>query len=104
MPVDYVYDAFVSYTRDHPVSTWVKQRLLSDFRGYLSEELGRRATVFFDEHEITAGENWEQKLKWALTVSRVLVAVCSARYFYDSQYCRMEWYTFGEVNVRGKIV
>src|SRR5215831_11674216 len=96
-PTDYTYDVFVSYTRDHPVGTWVTERFLRDFVGYLGEELGRRPLVFFDQHEISAGEDWERKLESGLKTSRVLVAVCSARYFLDSRYCRMEWYSFGEV-------
>ena len=88
---DYLYDVFVSYTRDHPVATWVKDRFFRDFVGYLSEELGRRALVFFP------GEVWEERLRWGLKNSRVLLAVCSARYFRDSEFCSMEWKAFGEV-------
>jgi hypothetical protein len=102
--VDYVYDVFVSYTRNHPVGTWVSNRFFRDFVGYLSGALGRDARVFFDQRDIAAGEDWERKLQWALGVSRVLLAVCSARYFYDSDYCQMEWCTFGDVSVEGGIV
>lgn len=103
LPLDeYVYDVFLSYTRAHPAGTWVKDRLLNDFKGYLAEELGRNPRVFFDQHDIQTGENWAKKLEWALKVSKVLVAVCSARYFYDSKCCRMEWYSFGELEVDGQ--
>lgn len=99
---DYAYDVLVSYTRAHPVGTWVKDRLLRDFIGYLAEELGRRPKVFFDQHDIQPGDNWVAKIDIAIKKSRVLVAVCSARYFYDSEYCRREWYSFGELDVGGK--
>jgi len=94
---DYIYDVFVSYTRDHPVGTWVKERFMRDFVGFLSDALERRAEVFFDQEAIAAGDDWEEKLRWGLKVSRVLVAVCSGRYFKDSQYCSMEWSSFGDV-------
>jgi hypothetical protein len=101
---DYVYDVFVSYTRDHPVGTWVKDRFLKDFVGYLGDALGRRARVFFDQDEIESGEDQVEKLRWGLKVSRVLVAICSARYFGDSDYCRMEWRTFGKRDLEGNKV
>jgi hypothetical protein len=94
---DYTYDVFVSYTRDHPVGTWVKERFMRDFVGFLSDELGRRSLVFFDQDAISAGEIWEDRLRWGLKFSRVLLAVCSGRYFKDSQYCSMEWSSFGKV-------
>lgn len=91
---DYLYDVFLSYTRDHPVGTWVKDRFLRDFRGYLSEELGQRVRIFFDQEVIQTGEDWEEKLRWGLRHSKALVAICSARYFRDSDYCDMEWRSF----------
>ena len=91
---DYAYDVFLSYTRDHPAGTWVKDRFLKDFRGYLSEELGQRARIFFDQEVIQTGEDWGARLHWGLRHSKVLVAVCSARYFNDSEYCEMEWHSF----------
>ncbi len=100
----YVFDVFMSYKRSHPSGTWVRERLYKDFTGYLGEELGRDARVFFDQRDIQAGEHWVTKLDWALNVSKVLVAVCSARYFFDSEYCRKEWYSFGELEVDGKIL
>ncbi len=100
----YVYDVFLSYNRAHPSGTWVKDRLYKDFLGYLGEELGRDPKVYFDQEDIQAGEHWGKKLDWALKVSKVLVAVCSARYFYDSEYCRKEWYSFGELEVDGQTV
>jgi hypothetical protein len=101
---DYVYDVFVSYTRDHPVGTWVEDRFLKDFEGFLQDRLGRKATVFYDRRAIRAGEDWQQELERGLKLSRVLVAVCSARYFQDSPYCQMEWYTFGDRGLKGKKV
>jgi hypothetical protein len=97
----YIYDVFFSYTRSHPAGTWVKDHLLGDFMGYLAEELIRQPKVFFDQYEIQTGENWEEKILWGLKMSKVLVAVCSARYFYDSLYCLVEWYTFGEQIIEG---
>jgi hypothetical protein len=96
---DYAYDVFVSYTRDHPVGTWVSERFLRDFVGYLNEELGHKARVFYDRDELAPGDNWKQEIQRGLKESKVLVAVCSARYFGDSEYCQTEWYTFGDVSV-----
>jgi hypothetical protein len=75
---DYVHDVFVSYTRDHPAGTWVKDRFMKDFRGYLAEALGRRVAIFFDQDEIQPGEIWDEQICAALLHSKVLVAICSA--------------------------
>jgi hypothetical protein len=98
---DYLFDAFISYTRDHPAGTWVSERLFRDFVGYLAEELGRKPKVFFDRLEIQPGDDWDAKIRWGLRTSKVLVAICSSRYFYDSDYCRMEWSSFGDCEVGG---
>jgi hypothetical protein len=77
----------------------VKEHLLKDFAGYLNEELGHKARVFYDRDEIVPGDDWKQALQRGLKQSKVLVAVCSARYFYDSEYCLTEWHAFGNVSV-----
>ncbi|MEV4146829.1 TIR domain-containing protein [Amycolatopsis sp. NPDC049691] len=91
----YEYDVFISYQRAATdISAWIRHH----FHPRLLEVLGNNryedVRIFFDD-QVRVGAQWPAELSSALQRSRVLVPVCSPKYFRD-EWCLAEWATMEE--------
>lgn len=89
---DIRYELFVSYAhRDNQGQFAGKVAALVDLIKTRYEEIvGKPLEVFFDEREITTGEDWRNLIYTGLVESRMMLAVISPNYF-ASRFCRLEW-------------
>lgn len=92
MPGDYEHDVFFSYKRHDLMLDWNRQ-VTNRLRFWLTQELGREASMFVDETHIEAGDRWPDKLREALRLSRCMVCVWTPPYF-NSDWCVSEWKSF----------
>jgi hypothetical protein len=91
----YEYDVFISYQRSGGlISSWVRNHFHPRLLELLDHSLDRDATVFFDEN-VPVGTGWPHELREALQRTRVLVPVCSPKYFL-SELCLAEWHSMAE--------
>jgi hypothetical protein len=91
----YEYDVFISYQRTGAnVPAWVRTHFYPRLSELLDDQLDRDAKIFFDEN-VRGGSNWPLELKTALQRTRILVAVCSPKYFL-SEWCLAEWHSMAK--------
>lgn len=86
------YDVFISYSRADNSAGWVdgiRDFLVDDHRRFSQDDL----TIYMDTRENRVGDHWREKLRLALTGSRVLLVCLSPSYF-ASDLCRWEWEVF----------
>jgi len=87
----YKYDVFLSYNCKLPHGVWVTDAFLPLFKSYLEEALNvREVTIFKDNQEIYAGQDWDRKIKNALLHSRIMVSIFAPAYF-NSEWCKKEF-------------
>jgi hypothetical protein len=88
----YEYDVFISYRRTAgDLSAWVRNHFHRRLSEALDNTLYRDVKIFFDDHVRTGG-NWPATARTALQRARVLVPVCSPKYFKD-EWCLAEWHS-----------
>lgn len=88
----YQYDVFISYQRgDRVVPAWVRNHFHPRLSELLDTNLDREVKVFFDE-TLPTGSHWPVELRSALQRTRILVPVCSPKYF-QSEWCLAEWHS-----------
>jgi hypothetical protein len=86
----YEYDVFISYQRTGDlVPLWVRNHFYPRLSELLDNNLDRDVKVFFDEN-VRGGTTWSLELRSALLRSRILVPICSPKYFL-SEVCLAEW-------------
>ncbi|WIV55188.1 toll/interleukin-1 receptor domain-containing protein [Amycolatopsis nalaikhensis] len=91
----YEYDVFISYQRSgHDVPAWVRNHFHPRLTEVLDNNLYRDVKVFLDD-QIPTGANWPGQLRSALLRTRVLVPVCSPKYFKD-EWCLAEWHSMAK--------
>ncbi|WP_370949039.1 TIR domain-containing protein [Amycolatopsis sp. cg5] len=91
----YEYDVFISYPRaGATVPAWVRTHFYPRLKELLDDNLAETVSIFLDD-EITIGGKWPQQVRDALQRTRVLVPVCSPKYFRD-EWCLAEWYSMAE--------
>jgi TIR domain-containing protein len=96
----YQYDVFISYQRSgQDVPSWVRNHFHPRLTEVLDNNFYRDVRVFFDD-QIPTGANWPGQLRSALQRSRVLVPVCSPKYFKD-EWCLAEWHSMAEREALG---
>ena len=86
--MSYEFDVFISYRRHGEWPIWVRELFMPLLSHWLGEELGREPKVFVD-YEIRKGDAWPHELAYALSKSRVLVALWTPTYF-NSKWCKSE--------------
>jgi TIR domain len=91
--VAYEYDVFISYRRRSPFHEWVRDLFHPQLVDALRKELPVEPRLFRDETEMEAGTRWSASLRAKLSRSRLVVAILSPPYFYDSKWCPAEWRT-----------
>lgn len=91
----YQYDVFISYQRSSSdISAWARNHFHRRLSESLDNNLYRDVKIFFDD-QVRAGANWPSELRSALQRTRVLVPVCSPKYFKD-EWCLAEWHTMAK--------
>jgi hypothetical protein len=91
----YEYDVFISYQRDgNTVPAWVRTHFYPRLRDLLDDNVDYQVKIFLDE-KIAVGSKWPQESLNALQRARILVPVCSPKYFLD-EWCLAEWHSMRE--------
>ncbi|MBE1494553.1 hypothetical protein H4696_001653 [Amycolatopsis lexingtonensis] len=91
----YEYDVFISYQRTgRDISAWVKNHFHPRLAEVLDNNLYRDARIFCDDR-VPTGTSWPDEWRTALRHTRVLVPVCSPKYFRD-EWCLAEWYSMAK--------
>jgi hypothetical protein len=86
----YEYHVFISYHRtSDTVSPWVRNHFYPRLCELLDSSVDYPVNVFYDE-AAPAGMPWPRQQRHALLQTRVLVPVCSPKYFLD-EWCIAEW-------------
>lgn len=85
----YKYDVFLSYRNIDPISEWIDQYFLRQFKVGLRSALGYDPRIFFDKENIRSGDQWKERIKRSLMKSKCLVAIWSPTYFH-SEWCLRE--------------
>jgi hypothetical protein len=91
----YEYDVFVSYQRtgDH-IPAWVRNHFYPMLAELLDNNLDREVRIFYDGN-VPGGGAWPLQLQSALQRTRILVPVCSPKYFV-SEWCLAEWHSMAQ--------
>ncbi len=91
----YEYDVFISYQRTgRLVPAWVRNHFHPRLCELLDENLARDVKIFFDG-DVQGGGKWPYELRSALQRTRILVAVCSPKYFLN-EWCLAEWHSMAK--------
>jgi hypothetical protein len=91
----YEYDVFISYQRDGAtVPAWVRTHFYPRLSELLDNQLDYEAKIFFDE-KVRGGSRWPTEIRNALQRTRILVPVCSPKYFV-SEWCLAEWHSMAQ--------
>ncbi|MFD8496731.1 TIR domain-containing protein [Amycolatopsis sp. NPDC059657] len=92
----YEYDVFISYPRagGGHAPAWVRTHFYPLLVDLLQDNVEHQAKIFYDDN-IGVGGKWPQQVCDALQRARVLVPVCSPKYFLD-QWCLAEWHSMAE--------
>jgi len=88
----YEYEVFISYKRGGFKDLWMD----TIFKPYFVETLGNyiaNPRVFIDKTGLINGEDWSDKIIYALAHSKCLVAIISPAYFRNSEWCIKEFLT-----------
>jgi hypothetical protein len=88
----YEYDVFISYRRDDTVvPAWVRTHFYPRLSELLDNNVEHDVKIFFDE-KISGGVTWPLALRSALQRTRILLPVCSPKYFLN-EWCLAEWHS-----------
>jgi hypothetical protein len=86
----YQYDVFISYRRTSLCTEWTHDTFLPQFEERLREEVGKTdLKIFIDKNSIEGGDDWANRLRQGLAVSRVLAPIFLSTYF-QSDWCTRE--------------
>jgi hypothetical protein len=91
----YEYHVYISYRRDGGnVPAWVRTHFYPLLRELLDDNVDYEVKIFLDE-KTTVGGKWPQESMNALQRTRILVPVCSPKYFND-EWCLAEWHSMAK--------
>ena len=91
----YEYDVFISYQRaGEDISAWVKNHFRPRLAEVLDNNFYRDVRIFCDD-QVRTGASWAGEVQTALLRTRVLVPVCSPKYFRD-EWCLAEWHSMAK--------
>lgn len=89
---DYEYDIFLSYKRDPLFDGWV-ERFVDHLQAWLTLELARKASLFYDKSAIQPGKRFPAAIDDGLRTAKCLLGLWSP-YYFQSDWCKAEWITF----------
>ncbi len=84
-----MWDVFLSYKRSGEWPTWIKRHFLRLLEHHLSDELGRDAKIFFDEHCVGPGDELDSEILEQIEKSLTVVILWSRQYKF-SVWCQTE--------------
>ncbi|MGQ0837800.1 TIR domain-containing protein [Actinokineospora sp.] len=88
----YEYDVFISYQREGAtVPAWVRTHFYPRLAELLDDNVDHQVKIFFDDG-IPGGTNWPLAVRTALLRTRILLPVCSPKYFLN-EWCLAEWHS-----------
>jgi hypothetical protein len=88
----YEYDVYISYQRDSgTVPEWVRQHFYPRLSELLDDNVESKVKIFFDGN-VKGGATWPRELRNALQRTKILVPVCSPKYFLN-EWCLAEWHS-----------
>lgn len=93
------YDVFLSYSGSTIITPWVQETFLPMLLGWLSQLLGREATVFQHNVSISPGELWIPNNQQPINVSHCIMPLFTPAYF-QSDKVAGEWDQFIKVHSR----
>ncbi|ANN17071.1 hypothetical protein SD37_16405 [Amycolatopsis orientalis] len=91
----YEYHLFISYRRgggDAP--DWVRNHFHPRLQRLLDDNVDYDVKIFLDD-SVPIGGKWPQEVRDALQRTRILIPVCSPKYFRD-EWCLAEWHTMAK--------
>jgi TIR domain len=91
---DYQYDVFLSYPVHSLAGEWVRNHFLPVLKEELDAQTPNPRLFCWTENEV--GVIWDKKLEIAHATSKVMVAVLTPPYFFQSRWCPIEWHTMVE--------
>jgi hypothetical protein len=95
MALVYEYHVFISYRRgggDAP--DWVRNHFHPRLQRLLDDNVDYDVKIFLDD-SVPVGGKWPQEARDALQRTRILIPVCSPKYFRD-EWCLAEWHTMAK--------
>ncbi|HEY4022836.1 MAG TPA: TIR domain-containing protein [Pseudonocardiaceae bacterium] len=91
----YQYDVFISYQRtSSTVPLWIRHHFYPRLSELLDDNADFDVKIFYDE-QVPVGVTWPAKLEGALRRTRILLPVCSPKYFQD-EWCLAEWHSMAK--------
>jgi hypothetical protein len=91
----YEYHLFLSYQRTSPtVPAWIRTHFYPRLRESLDDNVDYDVKIFFDE-DVAGGSLWPEEMRMALQHSRILLPVCSPKYFMN-EWCVAEWHSMAK--------
>lgn len=86
----YEYDVYISYERtSRTVLPWIRNHFYPRLSELLNDSVHYDVKIFFDE-SLPVGTELPTTVRTALRCARILLPVCSPKYFYD-EWCTAEW-------------
>ena len=86
---------FISYQRgSQTVPRWIRSHFYPRLQEILDDTVDYDVKIFFDE-QISGGTSWPPTLRNALQRTRLLLPVCSPKYFSDP-WCLAEWHSMAK--------
>lgn len=95
MALVYEYDVFISYRRgggDAP--DWVRNHFHPRLQRILDDNVDYDVKIFLED-SVPVGGKWPEEVRDALQRARILIPVCSPKYFRD-EWCLAEWHTMAK--------
>ncbi len=86
----YEYHVFISYQRSgSTVPAWVRNHFYPRLRELMDDFVDYEVKIFLDD-QVPVGGEWPDFVREALRHARILIPVCSPKYFSD-EWCMAEW-------------
>ncbi|MFK0248395.1 toll/interleukin-1 receptor domain-containing protein [Amycolatopsis azurea] len=95
MALVYEYDVFISYRRgggDAP--DWVRNHFHPRLQRLLDDHVDYDVKIFLED-SVPVGGKWLQVIRDVLQRARILIPICSPKYFLDER-CLAEWHTMAK--------
>lgn len=90
MALVYEYQVFISYQRGgSTVPAWVCNHFYPRLLELMDDIVDYDVKIFLDD-QVSVGGKWPQLVQEALRRARILIPVCSPKYFLD-EWCLAEW-------------
>ncbi len=80
----YEFDVFISYKHGKLFGNWVHEHFYDIFKDCLNQSLGRESRIFLDKNDIYSGDEWPERIRKSLALSKCQIGIWSPHYFNSS--------------------